>query len=184
MDFLINDRVKNTMRDREGIFKGLNLASPRLAFVDYGSGIECTSVTYLELISKGTDVHQALRNDPEALGLFAEYFKKSGRIEISCQPSKVEKLAADLSEFSSLSEIEAVNYIKATTEASHAAKFDILISNDIPQSLSERLGVYFKSDGLRAKAGEFQINSRSLAEWLMQTHDVLPVKQIQPEGAK
>jgi hypothetical protein len=176
MNFLVNDEVRNTMRDRNGTLKGFENAL--VALVDYGKGLEKTSIQYLELIGKGTDVHQALRNDPEALTQFAEHFLRSGRIEISCQSSKVERLAAEVSEVSSLSEIEAFDYIRPVTEKSHAAKFDILVANDLPEGLAIRLGVYFKSNGLRAKAGEYQINSRSLAEWLMQAHNVLPVKQV------
>ncbi len=173
--FLQGDKVKNTMREREGVVVGMETET--LALVDYGRGPEKASVKNLELVSKGTDVQQALRKDPEALESFAEHFKRcGGRIEITCQPSKASMLASELSSVSKLSELDAADYIRETTEASHAAKFDILVDAGLPVGLSDRLGVFFHVDGLRARHGEVQVNSRPLAEWLLWTHNVTPRK--------
>jgi hypothetical protein len=126
-------------------------------------------------IPKKTDVQNALEVDPSALNEFAVVFKQNGRLEISCQPSKIDQLASELSSVSvQLTELNAVDYIRPTSERSHAAKFDILVSP--PSHLVDRLGVFFDFNGHRAREGEAQINSRPLAEWLMKNHDVLPVK--------
>lgn len=173
--FLLGDKVKHTMQEREGVI--VHFESETLALVDYGQGPKKTSLKYLELVSKGTDVQQALRKDPAALELFATHYKAtSGRIEISCQPSCIDQEASRLSQVSCLSEINAIDYIKPTTEASHGAKYDILVGADLPIGLADRLGVFFHVDGLRARDGEVQVNSRPLAEWLMRTHNVLPKK--------
>ena len=127
---------------------------------------------------KPTSVQRAIAADPSLFEQIVEHFKATGRIEISCQPSRIDSEADRLSQVSSLSPTEAVDYIKPTTEASHSAKFDIIVSDDIPESLRQFIGTFFKK-GLRSGTGEFQINSRSLAEYLMQKHGSLPVKQAQ-----
>jgi len=173
--FLHGDKVKHTLQDREGVI--VSFESETLALVDYGQGPKKTSVKYLKLVSKGRAVQLALRNDPAALELFAAHYKATnGRTEITCQPTCIDKEASKLSQMSSLSEINAIDYIKETTEASHGAKYDILVGANLPAGLADRLGVFFHMDGLRARDGEAQVNSRSLAEWLIRVHGVLPKK--------
>ena len=128
-------------------------------------------------IKKETDVQQALRHDPEALGMFAKAFKDNGgRIEVTTSPSVADQAYDDLSDVSSLSPVDAVDYIRLATDRTHGTKFDILVKDKFPAGLSDRLGVFFHASGLRAKPGEVQINSRPLAEWLMKEHNILPVK--------
>jgi hypothetical protein len=173
--FLHGDKVKHTLQDHEGVI--VSFESETIALVDFGKGPKKTSLKYLKLVSKGRAVQLALRNDPAALELFWEHYAATtGRIEITCQPSCIDKEASKLSQMSSLSEINAVDYIKQTTEASHGAKFDILVGVDLPTGLISRLGVFFDVNGQRAHNGEVQINSRSLAEWLIRVHNVLPKK--------
>ena len=173
----IGDKIKDKIMGVRGTIQTINPDGSYEVVYLNGVGLRHNQrESNLELDYKETDVHRALQNDPNALNLFANYFLESGRIEITCQPSKVEQIANDLSGISSLSATDAFDYIRPTTEASHAAKFDILISNNIPAELAARLGVYFKNNGLRAKAGEYQINNRSLAEWLIRTQNILPVK--------
>ena len=126
---------------------------------------------------KPTSVQLAIAANPSLFEQIVDHFKATGRIEISCQPSRIDSEADRLSQASSLSPTDAVDYIKPTTEASHSAKFDIIVSDDIPESLRQFIGTFFKK-GLRSGTGEFQINSRSLAEYLMQRHDALPVKYL------
>lgn len=172
--FFVGDKVKNTMRDREGVVEGFK--NDTLLLVNYGSGPEVTSPKNLALLSKVTDVRLALKQDPALVQQFAEIFKPVGRIMISCQASRIDKLANDLSAVSGLSEIEAVDYISPASERTHAAKFYILVPKDAVSSLLTRLGTFF--DVLVTGENEAQINSRSLSEWLMREHGVLPQKRV------
>lgn len=175
MDFLIGDKVKHVVREREGVVEGFKTET--LLFVNYGNGPETVSRTNLLLLDKGTDVQQIRRNDPEALNLLLPHIR---RIEISCCPKGVDKLCAELSSIvSGLTEIDAVDYIRVVTDDSHGAKFDTLIDQNIPEGLTDRLRLLFKKDGHRAKKGEMQSGSRPLAEWLMETHSILPQKAKQ-----
>jgi hypothetical protein len=125
---------------------------------------------------KPTRFDLALAKDPKQLLDFVGHFKSTdGQIEISCQESKVPEEASRLSQVSSLSEIDAVDYIKRTTEASHGAKYDIIVGDTLPETLRQFIGTMFKK-GLRAGAGEYQINDKDLAGYLMKYHDVLPKK--------
>jgi hypothetical protein len=171
--FFVGDKVKNSMRDRSGVVEGFKNDS--LLFVNYGNGPEVTSPKNLVLLSKVTDIRLALRDDPTSVQHFAEHFKATGRIMISCQASRVDKLANDLSAVSGLSELEAVDYISPASERTHAAKFYVLVSKDAINGLFARLGVFF--DILKTGENEVQINSRSLAEWLMREHNILPQKR-------
>lgn len=171
--FFVGDKVKNLMRDRSGVVEGFK--SDTLLFVNYGNGPEVTSPKNLELLSKVTDVRLALQQDFSSLQQFVSHFKSTGRIMISCQASRVDKLATDLSAISGLSETEAVDYISPASERTHAAKFYVLVSKDAVGGLFARLGVFF--DVLETGENEVQINSRSLAEWLMREYDILPQKR-------
>jgi hypothetical protein len=172
--FRNGDKVKNTMRGREGVYAGAE--NETTALVDYGNGPEKTSFKYLELVSKPNDAELALRSQPAEMELLAQHFLSTGgRIEITCQSTLVDKEAARLSEVSSLSEIDATDYIKPVSELSHGAKFDIIISDKLPEGLQKLRGTLFKK-GLRSGKGELQVNSRTLAEWLMKTKNVLPKK--------
>jgi hypothetical protein len=124
---------------------------------------------------KPTSVQLAIAANPCLFEQVVEHYKRTGRIEITCQPSRIDSEADRLSQVSSLSPMEAAEYIKPTTEASHSAKYDIIVSDDIPEPLQQFIGTFFKK-GLRSGTGEFQINSRSLAEYLMQNHGALPVR--------
>jgi hypothetical protein len=178
--FLEGDRVRHKLReDRQGkVLKNLDPApngKDRVLVQFEGCAPETVSTENLTLLTKGTNVSQALRNDPEAL---AELVKHVKRIEITGNPDDVDKLAEAISSNSKLTPTDAHDYVKATTQASHGGKFDILIDDQVPADLQNRLGVFFfpAGKGLRARAGELQVNSRDLALWLMKNHDVLPRK--------
>jgi len=172
MLFFIGDKVRNTMREADGVVSGMK---GDLVLVDYGRGPAVTSSQYLVLKSKATDIQAALRNDPEALQQLVPFV---ARILVSCEPKVADQLATELSEVSNISALDASDYIRVVTDRSHGAKFDILLRDAVPETLMQRLGVFFTSNGHRAKVGEVQVNSRGLAEWLMKEHNLLPEKQI------
>src|SRR5271154_121948 len=177
--FLEGDRVRHKLREVEGKFlKNIDPApnGKELGIVQFeGRAPETVSTENLTLIHKGTNVAQALRNDPDALAEFVKYVK---RIEITGNPDDADKLAEVVSSNSKLTPMEAQDYVKQTTQASHGGKFDILVDDKIPMDLQDRLGVFFfpAGKGLRARAGEKQINSIDLALWLMKNHNFLPRK--------
>lgn len=179
MTFLVNDKVKNTSRERTGVFKGLS-EIPGVAFVDYGqgNGPERASMKYLELVSKGTDVHQALRDDPAILELIWDQYKAGGRILISCQSSRVGYLANQLSQITALSETDAVDYISPASEKTHAMKFYIMLPATANDDFYARVSNFFGSRTIMASTKEVQFNSRSLAEWLIKEHEVLPERRF------
>lgn len=124
-------------------------------------------------VKRLSSVESALTQDPEVLGLFAPYVL---RLLVSCSPNAVDLCALDISENSDLSEVEAVDYIQVVTDKSHGAKFDILVSANIPDELQNRMGIFFNEAGHRVKNGELQIGSRPLALWLMDNFDIKPEK--------
>ncbi len=177
--FLEGDRVRHKLRDIDGkVLKNLDPApnGKELVLCQFeGRMPETISAENLTLLTKGTNVAQALRNDPDAL---AELVKHVRRIEVTCNPDDVDKLAEVLSSNSKLTPTEAHDYVKPTTQASHGGKFDILVDENIPDDLANRLGVFFfpAGKGLRARKGEKQINSVDLALWLMKNHNFMPRK--------
>lgn len=177
--FLEGDKVLHTMREIEGVvIKNIDPApngAERVLVQFKGRSPEPVTTKNLKLLHKGTDVQQALRNDPEALN---ELVKWVHRIEITGNPNDVDKLAEAVSSNSSLPPSQAIDYVKPTSEASHGGKFDILVDENIPNDLQDRLGVFFfpAGQGQRARVGEKQINSRALALWLMKNHGFLPRK--------
>jgi hypothetical protein len=126
-------------------------------------------------VKKLTKVEQTLNQDPEILRLFVPFVS---RILISCSPKDgdLSKCVQDISENSDIAELEAVEYIRVVTDKSHGAKFDILVDADIPQDVRDRMSVFFHEDGHRATSNELQINSRSLALWLLGNSEIRPQK--------
>jgi len=176
MKLLLNDKVKHTLREKEGSITNLT-ENPEFVLVDYGRGPEKTSVKYLELVSKGTDVQHALRNDPAVLALIWEQYQNGGRLLISCQGSGVERLASQLSQITSLSEIDATDYISAASEKTHAMKFYVMLPATADDEFYKRVSNFFGTRTTLANTREVQYNSRSLAEWLMKEHEVLPERR-------
>jgi len=176
----MNDKVKNTMRGRDGVFAGLS-DNPLVAFVDYGTGPERTSVKYLELVSKGTDVQHALRDDPAVLELIWSQYQSGGRLLISCQGSKIESLANQLSQMTSLREIDATEYISAASEKTHAMKFYVMLPASADDEFYKRVSNFFGTRTTLASTKEVQYNSRGLAEWLMKEHGILPERRTAKE---
>ncbi len=174
--FLLNDKVKHILREKDGIVAGFT-ENPEVILVDFGRGPEKTSVKYLELVSKGTDVQQALRADPAILALIWEQYRNGGRLLISCQGSVVERLASQISQITSLSEIAVTEYISAASEKTHAMKFYIMLPATSNDDFYERVSTFFGSRTTLASTKEVQYNSRSLAEWLMKEHEVLPERR-------
>jgi hypothetical protein len=125
-------------------------------------------------IKKLTSVQRALIADPTIL---AELLPYVVRIELSSSPAGVDSAALAISENTSITEIEAVDYIRVTTDRSHAAKYDVIILDTIPAELRERSKVFFNENGHRARVGELQVGSKSLALWLM-SQGLLPEKQM------
>jgi hypothetical protein len=128
-----------------------------------------------------TPVETLKRTDPGALALLADYYKANGgRMEFCCAPRHVEKLANSISSNSSLSEVDAIDYINIVTEAAASPKHDIFMTDGLPEELSRRLSVlvWRPKDGIKthARNGEIEVNSRALAEWLMREHGALPKK--------
>jgi len=182
MKFFIGDKVKNTMRDREGVITAIGTV---LADVDYGCGPQTTSIAYLELLSKRTPFQNALCTSPETLNEFAAIFLAHGRMEISCGPSYVERAADRVSANSKFSSSEALDYLNVVTEKTVGMKYDMLVAADsVPVDLAERLGVVLYPSstdngrkagfGKRALRGELQINCTELAEYLLREHNFTP----------
>jgi hypothetical protein len=184
VNFLAGEKVKHTVREREGVF--VQALSAELALVDFGYGHERASLKHLALvIAKRTPFMHILATDPSALCELAANIKEfGGRIEVSTSPQVLEKAADRLSANSSLSPTEAVDYIKVCSEKSHSTKYDIMVmSATFPPQLAARLGVILKKAeadaaelpiGKRAYSGEWQISSNPLAEYLLREHDILP----------
>ena len=177
MTFLVGEKVKHTIREREGIFVQA-AAEPGYGLVDYGSGPEMVSLKHLALaVAKRTAFQQLLATDPDALLAFAAYFKNGGRIEICSSPQALDRAAERVSSNSSLSLTDALDYIKVVSEKSQAYKYDIVVPAGLPTELAARLSVLLWERGKgshRARKGEVQINSTGLAEYLMREHGVLP----------
>ena len=177
--FLEGDRVMHKIREVEGkVLKNIDPApngDDRVIVQFKGRDPEQVTTKNLTLLHKGTNFAQALRNDPDALAEIVKYVK---RIEITGNPDDVDRLAEVVSSNSKLTPMEAHDYVKATSQASHGGKFDILVDEKIPDDLQDRLGVLFfpAGKGQRARAGEKQINSTDLALWLMKNHNFLPRK--------
>lgn len=111
-----------------------------------------------------TSVQRALATDPAVLTDLLPFVT---RIEISSSPAGVESAANAISENTSFTDIEAVDYIRVVTDRSHAAKFDVIVKDTVPTDLRDRSKVFFNESGHRARTGELQIGSKSLALWLM-----------------
>jgi len=177
--FLEGDRVMHKIRGVEGkVLKNIDPApngDDRVIAQFKGRDPEPVTTKNLTLLHKGTNFAQALRNDPDALAEIVKYVK---RIEITGNPDDVDRLAEVVSSNSKLTPMEAHDYVKGTSQASHGGKFDILVDEKIPDDLQDRLGVLFfpAGKGQRARAGEKQINSTDLALWLMKNHNFLPRK--------
>lgn len=116
---------------------------------------------------------KALAQDPEVLKELAQHVV---RIEVSSSPDAADQCALDISENSDISEFDAADYIRVVTDKSHGAKFDVIVSADIPSDLRVRVGLFFNESGHRAHNGELQIGSRSLALWLMNVYNLRPKK--------
>ena len=119
---------------------------------------------------------------PEVMEEFAAQFTAcGGRIELCCGPQHVEKMTDDVSSASKLTPTEVLDYIHVVTEKSQGAKWVILVNEKFPVELAKKIGVKVWTDGdgkVRGKRGEYQLNSKPLAEYVMKHRDVLPVKQI------
>lgn len=126
-------------------------------------------------VKRQSAVDKALSQDPEVLASFAPYVS---RILVSSSPDGVDGCAQDISANSDISETDAMDYVKVVTDKSHGAKFDILVSEKIPEDLRNRMGVFFNEAGHRAKGGELQIGSRPLVLWLMNNLGLKPEKSI------
>jgi len=126
---------------------------------------------------KPTDVQIALRDDPAILALIWEQYQNRGRLLISCQGSRVDHLANEISQITSLSEIDAVDYISAASEKTHAMKFYVMLPASADDEFYKRVSNFFGARTTLASTREVQYNSRSLAEWLMKEHEVLPERR-------
>jgi hypothetical protein len=125
------------------------------------------------------------RETPEALTAITEhYLKNNGRIEVCCAPRHVEKVAAHLSSMTSLSELDAEDYIRVVTEASQGPKYDIVMQEGagFSETATAALGLLLwgekystKQRGFCCNQGEIQVNSKALASWLMKECGALPV---------
>jgi len=122
-----------------------------------------------------TDVQRALATDPTTLTELLAYVE---RIEISSSPSGVALASVTISESSSITEIDAVDYIRVVSDRTHDAKYDVIVRDTIPTELRDRSKVFFNESGHRARAGELQISSKPLASWLM-GQGVLPENQTE-----
>jgi hypothetical protein len=128
---------------------------------------------------KLTDVQIAFRDDPDVLGIIWEQYQRGGRILISCQGSRVDYLASDLSGITSLSELDALDYISPASEKTHHAKFYVMLPVGADENFYQRVSNFFGSRTTKASTKEVQYNSRDLSEWLMKEHGVLPERRIQ-----
>jgi hypothetical protein len=125
-----------------------------------------------------TKAQVALRDDPEVLDLIWQEYLRGGRILISCQAAGVERLARKLSNITSLSEIDAVDYISPATEKTHAMKFYVMLPVGADDIFYKRVSAFFGSRTTKASTKEVQYNSRALSEWLMKEHGALPEKRV------
>ncbi len=126
------------------------------------------------------------REHPESLAALVSHFLENfGRIEVCCAPSDLEKVSSDLSSVTSLSELDALDYIHVVTEKAQGAKYDIVMAEGagFSQAVTDALGVLLWGEkystgqrGLRCKNGEIQVNSKPLALLLMREHAVVPVR--------
>lgn len=146
------------------------------AFVNTRTGLKAVDVVDLRepaAVSRkdGKDL------DTFLIGDFAKFFlANAGKINIYSNPSNVANVARQISENSSLSEIEAVDYVKPTSEHSHGAKYDVIFSNTIDIHLLRRLTVDYMVHEHHRHANEYRINNTALALYLMKFYDVLPSK--------
>jgi hypothetical protein len=125
---------------------------------------------------KLTEVQRAHRDDPEVLDLIWALYAKGGATFVSCQSSRREYEASKLSSISSLTEIEALDYISEATDKTHGPKYYLTVPNEAPPEFFERVGAYFCVEAHPSK--QFvQFNTRSLVEWVIKEHGVLPVKR-------
>jgi hypothetical protein len=125
-----------------------------------------------------TDVQIAFRDDPDVLGIIWNQYQKGGRILISCQGSRVDYLASYLSSITSLSELDALDYISPASEKTHAMKFYVRLPVGADESFYQRVSNFFGSRTTKASTKEVQYNSRDLSEWLVKEHGVLPEKRV------
>jgi hypothetical protein len=198
MNFFIGEKVRNTMRDRDGIIA--EVLSDDFVFVNY-VGIatpQKTSVSNLTLLSKRSSFKQVLASNPAALQEFAGRAKDAGvrcRIEVHCGKGHTEETAEDISANSSLSPTAALDFINETAQDYSSHGFTICMPEELmPKELIVSLGRIFWTNyktgaetrepvGHRAKKGEVQINSADLARWLMREYNILPIRFAQPEQA-
>jgi hypothetical protein len=124
-----------------------------------------------------TGVQRASQNDPTILDLIWGQYQNGGRLLISCQASRIDPLANQLSQITVLSETEAVDYISAASEKTHAMKFYVILPAIADETFYTRVSNFFGSRTILTSTTEVQYNSRSLAEWLMKEHSVLPEKR-------
>jgi hypothetical protein len=128
-------------------------------------------------LPKLTPVQVADRDDPSILGLIWEKYSKGGRLLLSCQGSRVNHLAKQLSQSTALSETEALDYISPASEKTHDAKFYIMLPATTNEDFHVRVSNFFGSRTIKASTREDQYNSKSLSVWLMEEHGVLPEKR-------
>jgi hypothetical protein len=159
-NFKVGDTVQNTITNAKGEI--LALADGKATVKYRGIGVRERQKLEQLIFVPTSDVDSIRVHDPAALDEFAQVFAQGGRIEISCSPDSVDKTAADISNHSSLSQTDAMDYIKVVTERSHAAKFDIILTTAVfPAELQKRFAAH---NGPRAKAGkETQVGSKGLA---------------------
>lgn len=175
MNFLAGEKVKHTMREREGVFVQA-AAEPGYGLVDYGSGPEMVSLKYLALaFAKRTPMQHVLATDPAALLGFADEFKsKHGVVRVYGAPKYIDSVSEQLSACcSALTPTTAVDYIKvAPTDLSCGPKFSISMDS-ISQSLVDRLGVLVW-DRTNSRSHGVKIQSKPLVEYLLREHNIIP----------
>jgi hypothetical protein len=127
---------------------------------------------------KLTSVQIAHRDDPGILEQIWLQYQRGGRVLISCQASRIDFLASEVSACTTLTEIDAVDYISAASEKTHAMKFYVMLPVGADEKFYQRVSDFFGSRTTKASTKEVQYNSRDLAEWLMAEHGVLPEKRV------
>lgn len=181
----IGDKVRHDITGKVGTLTTYPTLSD-MCTVEYGDGPIVTWKKRLELLPtparrvknpKPTATQIALRDDPDVLNLIWQLYKGNGRVLISCQGSKVEYLASQVSGITSLSETEAMDYISPASEKTHAMKFYVMLPAGAEESFYQRVSIFFGSRTTKASTSEVQYNSRDLAEWLMKEHSILPEKR-------
>ncbi len=184
MAFLVGEKVKNIMRGKVGTVIGSlpekNFPKEVVAAsicVDYGNGPEVSSLKYLALaVAKRTPFMHILATDPSALLIFADEFKaKHGIIRVYAALKHLDALSEQLSACcSALTPTTVADYIKVLpTDLSQGPKFSITMDN-ISQSLIDRLGCLVWSRTSSRRTNTVTINSRSLVEYLLREHTVIP----------